>query len=267
MFYKVIFFLVNLFPNIKKYCWKLWYNFISNRFKDDYFKFMNYGYYNEKLDISLEKNDEIERYPIQLYHHLCIQTELKDKIIVEVGSGRGGGANFIARYHSPKLITGVDLSPNAISLCKDNYNLNNLNFIIGDSANLPFDDNSVDVVVNIESSHCYPSIPDSISEVCRVLKPGGHFLYCDLVIDSTLDDHLNKLKNSSLKDFKHVDITENILKASELMTDDRNNIINKVSSSFLRKILKSFASVKGSKIYKSFVDRHYSYVSLVAEKK
>lgn len=267
MFYKVIFFLVNLFPNIKKYCWKLWYNFISNRFKDDYFKFMNYGYYNEDLDISLQKNDEIERYPIQLYHHLCIQTELKDKIIVEVGSGRGGGANFIARYHSPKLITGVDLSPNAISLCKNNYNLNNLNFIIGDSANLPFDDNSVDVVVNVESSHCYPSIPDFISEVCRVLKPGGHFLYCDLVIESTLDDHLNKLKNNSLKEFQHVDITENIIKASELMTDDRNKIINKVNSSFLRKVLKSFASVKGSKIYKSFVDRHYSYVSLVAEKK
>ena len=267
MFYKVIFFLVNLFPNIKKYCWKLWYNFISNRFKDDYFKFMNYGYYNEELDISLQKNDEIERYPIQLYHHLCIQTELKDKIIVEVGSGRGGGANFIARYHNPKLITGVDLSPNAISLCKNNYNLNNLNFIIGDSANLPFDDNSVDVVVNVESSHCYPSIPDFISEVCRVLKPGGHFLYCDLVIESTLDDHLNKLKNNSLKDFKYVDITENIIKASELMTDDRNKIINKVNSSFLRKVLKSFASVKGSKIYKSFVDRHYSYISLVAEKK
>ena len=228
---------------------------------------MNYGYYNEELDISLQKNDEIERYPIQLYQHLCIQTELKDKIIVEVGSGRGGGANFIARYHSPKLITGVDLSPNAISLCKNNYNLNNLNFIIGDSANLPFDDNSVDVVVNVESSHCYPSISDFISEVCRVLKPGGHFLYCDLVIESTLDDHLNKLKNNSLKEFQHVDITENIIKASELMTDDRNKIINKVNSSFLRKVLKSFASVKGSKIYKSFVDRHYSYVSLVAEKK
>ena len=196
------------------------------------------------LDISLQKNDEIERYPIQLYHHLCIQTELKDKIIVEVGSGRGGGANFIARYHSPKLITGVDLSPNAVSLCNETYNLDNLNFLVGDSANLPFDDNSVDVVVNVESSHCYPSIPDFISEVCRVLKPGGHFLYCDLVIESTLDDHLNKLKNNSLKDFKHVDITENIIKASELMTDDRNKIINKVNSSFLRKVLKSFASVK-----------------------
>ena len=244
MFYKVIFFLVNLFPNIKKYCWKLWYNFISNRFKNDYFKFMNYGYYNEELDISLEKNDELERYPIQLYHHLCIQTELKDKIIVEVGSGRGGGANFIARYHSPKLITGVDLSPNAVSLCNESYNLDNLNFLVGDSANLPFDDNSVDVVVNVESSHCYPSITDFISEVCRVLKPGGHLLYCDLVIDSSLDGHLNKLKNNSLKDFQHVDITENIIKASELMTDDRNDIINKVGSNFLRNVLKSFASRK-----------------------
>ena len=267
MFYKIIFFIVNLFPNIKRFCWKLWYNFISNRFKDDYFKFMNYGYYNEELDIILDKDDELERYPIQLYHQLCIQVELKDKVIVEVGCGRGGGANFIARYHKPKLITGVDLSPNAVSLCNKSYNLDNLNFLVGDSAKLPFEDNSVDVILNIESSHCYPSIPDFISEVCRVLKPDGHFLYCDLVIDSDLDDHLNKLKNNNLLDINYIDITENIIKASELMTDDRNNIINKVNSNFLRKVLKSFASVKGSKIYKSFVDRHYRYISLVTQKK
>ena len=228
---------------------------------------MNYGYYNEELDIILDKDDELERYPIQLYHHLCIQVELKDKVIVEVGSGRGGGANFIARYYKPKLITGVDLSPNAVSLCNKSYNLDNLNFLVGDSAKLPFEDNSVDVIFNVESSHCYPSIPDFISEVCRVLKPGGHFLYCDLVIDSDLDDHLNKLKNNNLSDLNYIDITENIIRASELMTDDRNNIINKVNSSFLRKVLKSFASVKGSKIYKSFVDRHYRYISLVTQKK
>ena len=267
MFYKIIFFLVNLFPNIKRYCWKLWYNFISNRFKDDYFKFMNYGYYNEELDITLDKDDELERYPIQLYHQLCIQVELEGKVIVEVGSGRGGGANFIARYHKPKLITGVDLSPNAVSLCNKSYNLDNLNFLVGDSAKLPFEDNSVDFIFNVESSHCYPSIPDFISEVCRVLKPDGHFLYCDLVIDSDLDDHLNKLKNSNLSDLNYIDITENIIKASELMTDDRNDIINKVNSNFLRKVLKSFASVKGSKIYKSFVNRHYRYISLVTQKK
>jgi ubiquinone/menaquinone biosynthesis C-methylase UbiE len=228
---------------------------------------MNYGYYNEELDITLDKDDELERYPIQLYHHLCMQIELKDKVIVEVGSGRGGGANFIARYHKPKLITGVDLSPNAVSLCNKSYNLDNLNFLVGDSAKLPFEDNSVDVIFNVESSHCYPSIPDFISEVCRVLKPDGHFLYCDLVIDSDLDDHLNKLKNNILSDLNYIDITENIIKASELMTDDRNNIINKVNSSFLRKVLKSFASVKGSKIYKSFVNRHYRYISLVTQKK
>ena len=267
MFYKIIFFLVNLFPNIKRFCWKLWYNFISNRFKDDYFKFMNYGYYNEELDIILDKDDELERYPIQLYHHLCIQVELKDKVIVEVGSGRGGGANFIARYHKPKLITGVDLSPNAISLCNKSYNLDNLNFLVGDSAKLPFEDNSVDVILNVESSHCYPSIPDFISDVCRVLKPGGYFLYCDLVINSDLDNHLNNLKNNNLSDINYIDITENIIKASELMTNDRNDIINKVNSNLLRKVLKSFASVKGSKIYKSFVDRHYRYISLVTQKK
>ena len=55
-----------------------------------------------------------------------------------------------------------------------------LAFEVGDAERMPFPDASFDAVVNVESSHCYPSMPAFLSEVRRVLRPGGHFLYADL---------------------------------------------------------------------------------------
>ena len=266
MFYKTFFYLINLFPRFKKFSWKLWYNFISNKFKDDSFKFMNYGYFKDNFHLELDNEDENERYPIHLYHHVASQVSLKGLKILEVGSGRGGGASFIARYHQPLSVTGIDISSNAINLCNKSYDIDNLNFVLGDSENIPFEDNYFDAVINVESSHCYPSLSNFINEVTRVLKPGGSFLYCDLLVASTLDNHLSQLSNDKLSLINYTDITENIIKASELMTKDRKEIISKIKSPILKKVLASFASVKGSKIYESFVNRHYKYINSISKK-
>jgi hypothetical protein len=50
------------------------------------------------------------------------------------------------------------------------------------------------------------------------------------------------------------------------MTKDRKEIISKIKSPILKKILSSFASVKGSKIYESFVNRHYKYINSISKK-
>lgn len=266
MFYKTLFFIINIFPNLKKFCWKLWYNFISKRFRNDYFKFMNYGYFEENFKPFLQNQDEKERYPIQLYHHLSEFTNLKGLKVLEVGSGRGGGASYIAKTFFPELIIGVDISSNAIDLCNDSFKYDNLSFIQGDSENLPFEDNYFDVIINVESSHCYPSIPNFINEVTRVLKSGGDFLYCDLLVADKLTNHLKLIQNNQLVIVKYNDITDNIIKASELMTNDRNELIENVKSSLLKRILSAFASVKGSKIYESFVNRHYIYITAHCKK-
>ena len=66
--------------------------------------------------------------------------------VLEVGSGRGGGAAYIAKYLNPAQIIGVDISTSAIALCKKNYTLSNLTFQQGDSERLPFEDNNFDAV-------------------------------------------------------------------------------------------------------------------------
>ena len=110
----------------------------------------------EKL--ALEENDEPDRYFIQLYHHVASAVDLEDKEVLEVGSGRGGGSSYIKRYLKPRRMVGIDFSANAVAFCNDAYSVDGLSYQTGDAEHLPFEDESFDAVVNVESSHCYGSM-------------------------------------------------------------------------------------------------------------
>ena len=82
---------------------------------------------------------------------------------------------------------GIDISETAVELCNSIYNIDNMNFVIGDSENIPFDNEQFDAVINVESSHCYGSMQSFLGETFRILKPGGFFLFCDLREASALE--------------------------------------------------------------------------------
>lgn len=62
--------------------------------------------------------------------------DLKDKVIVEVGSGRGGGLEYLTRTKNPSKSIGVDFSQIQVDFCNQAYHLNNLKYIQGDSEHL-----------------------------------------------------------------------------------------------------------------------------------
>ena len=65
---------------------------------------------------------------------------------MEIGSGRGGGASFVAQYHNPSHMTGLDYSTKAVKLSINLHKeVHNLQFVQGDAESLPFDDKSFDV--------------------------------------------------------------------------------------------------------------------------
>ena len=83
------------FPNIKSWLTRLQYELISMLDKDKNAIFMNFGYSshhkgNEPLPLEIE--DEIHRYPLQLYHHVAKSIDWSGRDALEVSSGRGGGA-------------------------------------------------------------------------------------------------------------------------------------------------------------------------------
>ena len=71
MLYKIVYFIFQLFPSLKKWFWKKWYTVLVNKADDPDLRFMNYGYFSEKLALPLNDEDEKDRYSIQLYHHVA----------------------------------------------------------------------------------------------------------------------------------------------------------------------------------------------------
>jgi ubiquinone/menaquinone biosynthesis C-methylase UbiE len=156
------------------------YRYMNHRFGDDVL-FMNWSYEEDPpVALTLDADDEPNRYPIQLYHFTATQAgDLAGKLVLEVGCGRGGGASYLTRALAPASYVGLDLNTAGIEFCRRRHRVPGLEFVQGDAENLPFPGESFDAVINIESSHCYPQFGRFLSEVGRVLRPGGMFLYAD----------------------------------------------------------------------------------------
>src|ERR1700733_770459 len=162
---------------IRRMVWQWWYPFLTRRTRQEETLFLNYGYEEAPaMGIPLVAGDERDRACIQLYHRVATQVPLAGKRILEVSCGHGGGASYLARTLRPARYTGLDLNPSGIRFCQDRHRVDGLSFMQGDAENLPFPDRTFDAVINVEASHCYPHFPRFLSEVARVLKPGGLFL-------------------------------------------------------------------------------------------
>jgi ubiquinone/menaquinone biosynthesis C-methylase UbiE len=87
---------------------------------------------------------------------------------LDVGTGTGGGARVLAERFPQAEVVGVDVSPGMLEEARRLSS--GVSFVEGDAANLPFEDDSFDLVAN---ANMIP-FPD---QVARVLRPGGWMLY------------------------------------------------------------------------------------------
>uniref|UniRef100_Q01V47 Methyltransferase type 11 n=1 Tax=Solibacter usitatus (strain Ellin6076) TaxID=234267 RepID=Q01V47_SOLUE len=244
------------------------YSGISFVLKNEDSAFLNYGYTphdSNTTKLELLPEDEADRLSIQLYSRIAGARELRGKDVLEIGCGRGGGASFIARYLQPAALTGVDLSARAVRYCRKRHRSENLKFLRGDAEHLPYPANSFDAVVNVESSHCYPSFERFLTEVARVLRPDGCFLFADMRPREEVARMLEQLKERFVIVEEEV-ITTNVVHALELDSDRRNLLIQKRAPRFLHKGLQLFGSVSGSPIFEALSAGSWQYVRLVLKK-
>jgi ubiquinone/menaquinone biosynthesis C-methylase UbiE len=249
--------------------WRVWHKLLIQFDKDSTVNFMNYGF--EKINgekvPELKKEDEINRFCIQLYDHVVNSIELKDKKVVEIGSGRGGGAHYISKYFKPESYTGVDISTSVIAFCNKYYQVPGLSFVHGRAEKIPIQSASVDVVVNVESARCYSDMNVFFDEVYRILKPDGYFLFADMVGTGEIHGIRQKLDNSGFNLEKEQDITSNVAKDLEMDTRRREALIQNKIPSLMKKSFKRFAGVKGTDRFNSFKNGKYEYWSFVLSKK
>ena len=98
----------------------------------------------------------------------------KDKNVLEVGCGTGSDLIEFARKGA--IVTGIDLSTKSIELAKRRLEI--YQYVGGvfeaDAESLPFEDNTFDMVYSLGVLHHTPDTEKAISEIYRVLKPGGN---------------------------------------------------------------------------------------------
>ena len=256
-------------PRFKTSVWRRWYQFLAGRHPREDWSFMNYGY--APLDpqterLALDDADEPDRCCIQLYHHVASAVDLHGLKVLEVGSGRGGGSCYIKRYLKPERMVGVDFSEKAVVFSNKNCSVEGLSFTTGDAESLPFDDNSFDVVVNVESSHCYGSMDAFLAQVKRVLRQGGYFLYADLRGKENVDTLHERLRRSGMKIIQETNITPNVVEGLNLDDERRMTLIRESTHKLLSRLFRQFAGVKGSKIYEGFRTGSMVYLSFVLQK-
>ncbi len=101
---------------------------------------------------------------------------LKNKKILLLGCGTGEETNLLVTFGADKeKMVGIDISKESIAIAKKTYP--NVEFVVGDMANLPFDENTFDFVYSSLAVH-YSATPDKVyNEVYRVLKKDGLFLF------------------------------------------------------------------------------------------
>ena len=220
---------------------------------------MNYGYYDKSLDLALESKDEKERYPAELYCHTITQENVSGKEVLEVGSARGGGASFVNRYLKPKSIIGVDISVDAVDLCKSIHKHLKLSFLVGDAEKIPFENDSFDVVINVESPRCYGEFDLFLSEMKRVLKPGGVFLWADFRTTKEMKTLFNSFLKSGLEKTREKDTTKNAINTLKSLSEDRSKQIRKYVSSIFQPVFMSYAGVQGTSVYNSFIKNKLIY--------
>ena len=144
-------------------------------------------------------NDEINLWTIDL---LNLDS---DKVLLEVGIGNGSTLNRIASNKKVRKLYGVDLSDDMI---KEAAKLNKkfiengmIELQQGNVLFLPYKESTIDTVLSVHTIYFWTDIDQGLSDIHRVLKPGGK-----LFLSITDKSRMEQMERT--KDFHLIHIEE-----------------------------------------------------------
>lgn len=104
--------------------------------------------------------------------------------ILDIATGTGDFAILSAEMLSPKQMIGVDISDGMMTIGRQKVKAKGLQDIVffkkEDCTNLSFEDNSFDAVTAAFGIRNFQDLDRGLSEMCRVLKQGGHLIIVEL---------------------------------------------------------------------------------------
>ncbi len=160
-------------------------------------------------------------------------------VIIDAGCGLGNSTEWLAQHLNAR-VTGITIVPKQVETIKKRllkHPVDNVDFLVADYLNMPFEDNSVDVVWAFESV-CHAA--DKLlfyKEAYRVLKPGGKVVLAEYIRDErpmieskeallneifkpwaipdldTLKEHENNAANAGFVSFKNNNVTQHVMQS------------------------------------------------------
>lgn len=113
-------------------------------------------------------------------------TVRKPQNILDVATGTGDLALLLAEKLNPKSIKGLDLSEGMLAVGREKVKRNNrqknIEMILGDGENLPFDDEKFDAVTVAFGVRNFENLTKGLKEILRVLKKDGTLLILETSI-------------------------------------------------------------------------------------
>ena len=94
--------------------------------------------------------------------------------VLDAGCGVGYGTAHVAQL--AQRVVGVDVSDEAIAYAREHYAARNVEFLVADVLELPFDPRSFDTVCSFEIVEHVPDAERFVAELARVLQPGGRLV-------------------------------------------------------------------------------------------
>ncbi|MDO8750369.1 MAG: arsenite methyltransferase [Dehalococcoidia bacterium] len=118
------------------------------------------------------------------------------EVVLDLGSGGGIDCFLASRAVGPKgRVLGIDMTPEMVELARSNarrIKATNVEFYLGHIEELPFDSNTMDVVI----SNCVVCLsPDKdavFGEAFRVLRAGGRLHLSDMMLVGDLPDAVKR---------------------------------------------------------------------------
>lgn len=128
---------------------------------------------------SVYDTSDYSKYPRECYPYVIEALKgIKFNRVLDLGCGTGVILEQINRINNSAELYGIDLSEKMIDQAKQRLS-SKASLLTGDAENLPYENDSFDLVCCVESFHHYPNPYEAVSEIRRILKPHGTFLLCD----------------------------------------------------------------------------------------
>ncbi|MDP2947433.1 MAG: class I SAM-dependent methyltransferase, partial [Nanoarchaeota archaeon] len=151
------------------------------------------------------------------------------KFILDVGCGCGHDAEYFEKMGA--MISGIDISEKEIEIAKSKTKGN---FIVGKMNNLPYKDNTFDIVLSVYSLQSSENVTGAINEMIRVAKPGAQIL---ILTKHPFRNLLESYKNDNKMDYwEKRNVTSYILNRKIKLSEPGHTIMEYFDQSVLEKV-------------------------------